>query len=150
MAATIDNFDIGVYTQYAQRTHAVEQIRQSYHLEEAEKIPPQTQFIAVQPQPSEMDLLLGTIAFITPWALFLPPKRFRKQRRSPFTFSRIAPELGSDEMQEALLEKVMSLPLETEEETQERDMIVACFDRLDKLNEMLGHIIGRIGQFLQG
>ncbi len=148
--ATIDNFDIGIYQQYAHRTHMVEQTRKTFHLEEAEKIPPQTQFVAVKPQRSEMDLLLGVSTAYTPWALFLPPKRFRQQRRSPFTFSRIAPELGSDEALDAMLEQVMSVPVETKEEEEERTVITAAFEQLEKLNEMLGFIIGRLGQFLQG
>ncbi len=147
---TIDSFDISVYVQYAERTQMVEQMQKAYHLAEAEHIPPQTQYVAVQPQPSEMDLLLGVATVSAPWALFLPPKRFRKQRRSPFTFSRIAPELGSDEEQEALLEQIMSLPLKDPEELKERSLIAKAFDRIEKLNDMLGFIVGRVGQFLQG
>ena len=148
--ATIDQLDIGIYIQYAQRTYMIEETKRTYQLDQASSIPPQTQVVDIYARRSEMDLLLGVIPLHAPWAEFLPPKKFRRQRRSPFSFHRIAPSLGSSEKQEADLARLEEIPCETEVEEAEREIIARCFEQMEKLNSMLGFIIGRIGQFLQG
>ncbi len=146
---TIDKLDIGVYIQYAQRTQWVEQIKSEFRLEEAESIPPQAMVVDFQPKPSEMDMLLGVIKVSTPWALFVTPMRFREQRRSPFTVARIVPSLGSQDDQEETEEELEQYEPETAEEEREKAILLGCFKQITKLNDWLGHVIGRIGQFLQ-
>lgn len=148
--ATIDKLDISVYNMYAIRTRMIEQINQQLHLESASSIPPQTLVLNTQIQMSELDLLLGVAPMLNPWAYFFPPKQFGVKRRSPFTFSRVIPSLkATDENSEefALLQEI---PCKTAEEEAEKATLTSCFKEVNKLNNWLSFIIGRVGQFLQG
>lgn len=148
--ATIDKLDISVYNLYAIRTRMVEQINQQFHLEEAASIPPQTQILNTFVKLSELDLLLGIVPLHTPWAYFFPPKQFRITRRSPFSFSRIAPSLQSTDEHSELYAELMSIPCNSPDEEAEKNIIASCFKEISKLNSWLSFIVGRIGQFLQG
>lgn len=149
--ATIDQLDISVYNLYAIRTQMIEQINQQFHLEESASIPPQTHIENIYlPQISELDLLLGIIPMHTPWAYFFPPKRFQTIRRSPFSFSRVAPSLKAIDEGEEEYEALMAISCDDPEEEKERAIIANCFKQMSKINNWLGFIIGRIGQFLQG
>lgn len=148
--ATIDQLDISVYNLYAVRTRMIEQINQQLHLEEASSIPPQTQVFITNAKLNELDILLGVVPMLTPWAYFFPPKQFRTLRRSPFSFARIAPSLKSVEEDGEEFSKLMSVDCETDEEEKEKAALAACFKQIGKLNNWLGFIVGRIGQFLQG
>ena len=148
--ATIDKLDLSIYNLYAIRTQMVEQINQQLQLDKDSSIPPQTLIMNISPKLTELDLLLGIVPMFTPWAYFYPPKRFRSVRRSPFAFFRVAPSLGSladQDREEALLD---SVPCRTLEEEKEKAMIKNCFKQVGQINRWLGHIIGRVGQFLQG
>ncbi|MDP1835372.1 MAG: DUF5399 family protein [Chlamydiales bacterium] len=146
---TIDNFDIKVHISYAQRTEFVEAIRKEFRLDQAASIPPQIQVIDFQPKPAEIDLLLGVARVLTPWALFLPPPRFRTRRRSPFTVARVIPTLGSQDKQDEQEEKIAHTECETAEDEREKTILLSCFQTITKINDWLGHIVSRIGQFLQ-
>lgn len=148
--ATIDQLDISVHNLYAVRTRMIEQINQQLHLEEASSIPPQTQIMANAAQLSELDLLLGVGAVLTPWAYFFPPKQFRNIRRSPFSFARIAPSLKSMEESGEDLSVLSDVVCNSPEEAKEKSTLIACMKEINKLNNWLGFIIGRVGQFLQG
>lgn len=148
--ATIDTLDFNIYVQYARRTQMIEQINQQYHLEEASSIPPQIQLVDLYPKLSEMELLLGVTPVQMPWAFFFPPPRYRFQRRSPFGFFRVAPSLGTFDEEDQDEEKLDQIQCETEEEEKEKNAIKACFAQIDKINNWLSFIIGRVGQFLQG
>jgi hypothetical protein len=147
---TIDKLDIDVYNLYAIRSKMVEQINQQFHLEEAGSIPPQTNMVNATIQLSELELLLGIYSMHTPWAYFFPPKKFYTLRRSPFSFSRIAPTLGTFEEQEEDFQKLQSIECESPDEEKDKATITNCFKEISKLNGWLGFIVGRIGQFLQG
>lgn len=148
--ATIDRLDINIYIQYARRTQLIEQINRQYHFEEAASIPPQTQLLDLYPKMTEMELLLGVSAVQNPWAYFFPPPRYRFQRRSPFGFFRVAPSLGSFEKEEEDKQKLDEVECEGEEEEKEKTTLKNCFDQIEKINQWLSFIVGRIGQFLQG
>jgi hypothetical protein len=148
--ATIDNLDFDVYRLYAVRTKLIEEINQQYRLQEAGSIPPQTQLIDTFPKLNELDLLIGAVPVLTPWAYFFPPKLFRARRRASFTFSRIVPSLGTEEEQNRDEATLNSIETKTPEEAKEKEAISACFKQINKLNGWLSFIIGRVGQFLQG
>lgn len=148
--ATIDNLDVGIYVQYARRTSMVEQTTQQYHLDEASSIPAQIKVLDSYPKLSEMDILLGVGRIQTPWATFLPPPKFRFQRRSPFGFFRVAPSLGSFEEEEENERELEEIECSTEEEENEKEKLKGCFEQIKKINNWMGFIIGRVGQFLQG
>lgn len=149
--ATIDQLDISVHNLYAIRTQMIEQINQQLHLEEAASIPPQTHIENFYlPQISEIDMLLGIIPMHTPWAYFFPPQRFSTLRRSPFSFSRIAPSLKAIEEGGEEYENLLSIVCSNQDEEKEKAIIANCFKQMGKINNWLGFIIGRIGQFLQG
>lgn len=148
--ATIDNLDLNVYNLYAIRTRMIEQINQQMRLDQASSIPPQIQVLNAYPTLTEIDLLLGITPLNAPWAYFYPPTRFLSKRQSPFGFSRILPTLGSQEDQDEDEEKARNAKCETEEEEEERKAIIGCFARITKINQWLSHIVGRMGQFLQG
>ncbi len=147
---TIDKLDIGIYIQYARRTQLIEQIKSQYHLDEASSIPPQIQVLDLYPKLAEIDLLLGTVPVRAPWAYFFPPPKFRYQRRSPFSFFRVAPSLGSFDKEDEDEQKLDEIECETEEEEKEKRALKACFEQISKINSWLSFIVGRVGQFLQG
>lgn len=148
--ATIDKLDLSVYNLYAIRTRMVEQINQQLQLDKAASIPPQTQVMDIFPKLDELDILMGIVPLNTPWAYFYPPQQFRRIRRSPFAFYRVAPSLGSIEDQEKGEAILDSIPCETPEEEKEKAAIKGCFKQIEQINRWLGYIIGRVGQFLQG
>lgn len=147
---TIDKLDIGIYFQYARRTQMIEQINRQYRLEEAGTIPAQTTTLIMTPKPSELDLLLGTLPQFTPWAYFFPPSRFKTRRRSPFSFHRIAPSLGTLDKHHEDVELIESTVVSTPEEEREKSAMLNCMKQIEKINDWLSYIIGRIGQFIQG
>lgn len=148
--ATIDKLDLSVYNLYAMRTKMIEQINQQYRLDQAASIPPQTHMLSIYPKLTELDLLLGIVPLHTPWAYFYPPQKFRIIRRSPFSFYRVVPSLGSFQEQEQDERHLEDIECTTEEEKKEKSAIKKCFKQIEELNRLLGHIIGRVGQFLQG
>lgn len=147
---TIDKLDIGIYIQYARRTQFVEQINQQYHLEEASSIPPQTLVMDYFPKLTELDMLLGIVPLHTPWAHFFPPKRYRALRKSPFTFSRVVSSIGSQKEQEEALALIEGVDCTTQDEVREKQALKGCFKQIQTINDWLGFIVGRVGQFLQG
>jgi hypothetical protein len=156
---TIDKFDIGIYIQYARRTQLVEQVRQQYHLREAESVPAQALIVDLYPKLTELDILLGISSLALPWAYFYAPRNFSMQRRSTFAFHRLL--LGKQDQNkqnqqqkqeeeksdEQVLEEV---ECQSTEETHEKNVLKACFKQIEELNALLRYIGGRIGQFLQG
>lgn len=148
--ATIDNLDLNVYNLYAIRTRMIEQINQQLRLDQASSIHPQVQVLSNYPTLTEIDLLLGITPLHAPWAFFYPPTRPMHKRQSPFGFSRILPSLGSQSDQDEDEEKARNAPCVTEEDEQERKAILNCFSHITKINQWLSHIVGRMGQFLQG
>lgn len=147
---TIDKLDISVYNLYAVRTLMIETFTGQVHLDQASSIPPQTQVITTQVKLTELDILLGVVPLLTPWAYFFPPKQFRTLRRSPFTFSYVAPSLGTTQEQETTLTKLLGIKTQNPEEEKEKGALVSCYKQIGKINNWLGFIIGRVGQFLQG
>lgn len=147
---TIDKLDIGIHVQYARRTQFNEEIQHEYRLSEAGTVPAQTAVVDLHPRPADLDLLMGVTTSHAPWAYFFPPQRFFSQRRSPFAFHRIAPSLGSEEQQEADIAKLQSVKCSTPEMKHERGVLMKFFEQIEDLNDMIGFIVGRIGQFLQG
>lgn len=148
--ATIDNLDLNVYNLYAVRTRMIEQINQQLRLDQAGSIPPQILVQNTYPTLTELDLLLGIAPLHTPWAYFFPPSKYLFRRRSPFGFSRILPSLGSQEDQDKEEEKLEHTECTDEEQEEEKKAIKNCFAHITKINQWLGHVVGRMGQFLQG
>lgn len=147
---TIDKLDLAIHIQYARRTQFIEEVNEEYRLKEANFVQPQIQILDLYPRISEMDLLLGVITRHTPWAYFYPPKQFNTQRRSPFAFHRVVPSLGSTETQEADQAKVEDYECKSAEEKEEKKTMLAFFKKIDEINDLIGFVIGRVGQFLQG
>lgn len=148
--ATIDNLDISIYNRYAVRQQLVEQINQQLRLNETTNIQAHTQIVDNWPKLTELDLLLGIVPMNAPWAYFFAPKEFNKTRRSPFAFFRVSPTLGSLKDQEEQEEALENTPCETSEEEKEKETLSKLFSELRKLNNWIGFILGRRGQFLQG
>ena len=147
---TIDRLDIGINIQYARRTELVEQVRAQLHVAEAGAVPAQVLIMDLYPKLSELDLLLGVTSIQAPWAYFFPPRRFPVQRRSPFAFHRIIPIFGSTEKQEEEEAKLDKLSCDNAEEEKEKQVLKSCFKQIEKINDLLRYIGGRVGQFLQG
>lgn len=148
--ATIDNLDLSIYNLYALRTRMIEQTNQQFRLDQAGSIPPQIQILDSFPKATEIDLLLGVVPILTPWAYFFPPLAFRKRRRSPFGFARIMPSLGEQEDQEECEQQIASTICETPEEENEKKVLTAWFEQISKINRWLSHIVGNVGRLLQG
>ena len=148
--ATIDQLDISIYNLYAIRTRMTEQFNLQVRMGEAGSIPPQTQLVDVYPKLTELDLLLGVAPVVTPCAYFYPPKRYNVQRRSPFAFYRVAPTLGSLDKQEEDTSMLQDTECESEEDEEEKKTMIACLKEIEGINDLIGFVIGRVGQFLQG
>jgi hypothetical protein len=148
--ATIDNLDLSIYNLYAMRKLMIEQTNQQLRLDQAGSIPPQIQILDIIPKPTEIDLLLGVVPILTPWAYFFPPATFRRRRRSPFGFARILPSIGDQEEQEESERAIAMTECHSPEELREKQALASCFQQISKINSWLSHIVGRIGQFLQG
>jgi hypothetical protein len=149
-SVTIDKFDIGIYIQYARRTELLEQVRMQYHLREAGAVPAEALIVDLYPKLSEIDLLFGIATIHAPWAYFFPPKQYVYQRRSPFTFNRILPILGSTEQEKEEERKLDTVICSDDDEEEEKKMLKGCFKKIKEINDLLRYIGGRIGQFLQG
>lgn len=150
MPYTIDKLDISLYNMYAVRITMIEQINTQLRLGEASTIPPQTQLVDLFPKLTELDILLGVIPVTTPWAFFFPPQRYQRVRRNPFAFFRVAPSFGTLEEQAKEEARLEQFPCETEEQEKQKAVLLKCFKQMNKINEMLSYIIGRIGQFILG
>lgn len=147
--ATIDNLDISIYMRYAQRTQYVEEIREQFQLDRAAQVAKQAVTADLSPKLTELDILLGISKSYTPWALFREPKSFRETRRSPFSRSRIVPSIGSEDEEEEE-KKLDEIAVQNAKERRERDTLKRCVKQMKTINEWLGHIMGRIGQLIQG
>ena len=146
---TIDKLDISIHSQYARRMNLMEEVNR-LGLNQDAMIPPQIRVLDFYPRLPEMDILLGVPIVQTPWAFFRPPPQFSYQRRAPFSFFRVAPSLGSFEDEEENEREFDELECATEDEREEKAVIKNCFGQIKKINQWLGFIIGRVGQFLQG
>lgn len=148
---TIDQLDISVYNLYAVRTKMIEQINQQLQLDKAFIIPPQTFIVDTYPKIGELDLLFS-VGAAAPIGYYLPPPRIRARdtRRSPFAFFRVIPSLGSLGDQKEDEEALERFVCQSEEEENEKTLLKKCLSQIDEINDWLGHIIGRVGQFLQG
>lgn len=148
--ATIDNLDVSIYNLYAVRAKLIEDINFEFHFEDASYIPPQTTLIDLYPKLTELDILLGIAPRGGSWAFFYPPKNISHMRKSPFTPSRIMPSLGEEEDCKKTLENLRNKHCRDGEEEREKEVLLNCIHQVGRLNEWLGFIVGRIGQFLQG
>lgn len=147
---TIDKYDISVYNLYAIRTRMIEQINKQFNIRDAASIPPQISMVDIYPKMTELDLLMGVVALNTPWAYFYPPQKFGDLRRSFLSFSRIVPTLGTLEKHAEDTEFLQSIECSTPDEEKEKQALLGCFAQIGKINDWMGFIIGRVGQFLQG
>lgn len=143
---TIDKLDISIYDLYAKRQVMVEQINQQFRLSQALEIPPQTQVLNLHPELTQLDILLGIVPLNTPWAYFFPPKN--KLRRSPFVAHRVASTLKGS-LSDTIW-TIQDVPSNSEQDEEEKRILVRCLKQLELLNEWMGFIFGRKGQFLQG
>lgn len=149
--ATIDNLDLSIYNLYAVRTKMMEQISTELRLDQAASVAPSVQVMDIYPRLTELDILLGLAhTSYTPWGYFFPPKKFRNVRRSPFSFARVIPSFGSDEVVEEMETLLQNVTTSSKEEDEEKQMIVRCLGKITLINEWMSHIVGRVGQFLQG
>lgn len=146
--ATVDNLGVGLHLAYAKRVQFVEDVKRQYHLDDAASVKAHASVQYLQPQLSELDILLGVTKSYAPWAYFLPPRMFTLQRKTPFTFSRVTPSVGSEEDED--LELLESIQPNNDEEKYEKEVLKNCINRIKTINEWLGYIVGRIGQLLQG
>lgn len=150
MPVTIDKLDLSVNDSYARRIQMRYELNKQIHLDDAASIPPQTQVISSYAQLSELDLLLGVVPMLTPWAYFLPPKNFFDNRKSPFSFSRVIPSLKSTDEEGEEFISLQEITCNTPEEEMEKSILTNCFKEVSKINKWLSFIVGRVGQFLQG
>ncbi len=150
MPVTIDKLDISVHSSYALRQMLVEGVDAEWRLNQAQAVQSQVQMVTNIPTPEQLSLIFPTDIYPSVWAYFYAPKYYYSQRRSPFSFSRFLPTLGSSEDQEKLYDDIAETACSSPEEEKEKAILLRCFNQIDKINSMLSYIVGRLGQFLQG
>lgn len=150
MPVTIDKLDLSWNDAYARRIQARYELNKQIHLDDASTIPPQIQIMNTYAQLSELDLLLGVVPMLMPWAYFQPPKKFFEKRKSPFSFARVIPSLKSTDEEGEEFIMLQEIKCKTPEEEMEKSILTNCFKEVSKINKWLSFIIGRVGQFLQG
>jgi hypothetical protein len=153
MAVTIDKLDIGVYIQYARSIQLVEETKEEFQLDKASAIPPQTQLVDFAPKFAEVDLLLGYIpSKENQWAFFFPPRKFKDQRRSPFSRDKKKgfSILGDEKDEQILIELLDGVDCKTAEEEVEREILKTAVKRRKHINDMIDDVMNHIGMFVQG
>ena len=133
-ALTIDQFDIGIYIQYARRTQLMEQVLSQYHMRDATRACP-----GADCRPLPKACRTGSIAWHCypgrSLGLFLCSSKLCDQRRSPFAFHRIFPIIGEREKEEGEEEpkakRIFSKRsgCKTAEEERRAKVLKACFRR---------------------
>lgn len=139
---------LDVHELYAQRIQLIQKYYEQYPVNLADKVQSHTQVDNVRPQLTNIDILLGVSTNPPPWALMRPPTY---DPRQPFlSFSRVAPSLGTLEKQASDTERLQAVPCLTPKDALEKSIILGGLAIINKINDMKGYIIGRVGQFLQG
>lgn len=148
--ATIDKLDVGIYNQYARRTQSLEEISRQYNLDQASFIPAHALTVATSPKMGELDELFGIVRVENSYALIEAPVGYDGQRRSSFSFFRVAPSMGSFEEETESERLLQSIKCEMQEDKANKKILEECFGQIKEINSWLSFIIGRMGQFLQG
>jgi len=158
---TIDNLGLEASVQYAQN-------QKDYDprlIEESRLIPQKAEVSTYKPYvPSELDAFF-TIGKGASWALFMPPPDYFTSGKALFSYQLI-PSLGTQEKQEADAEKLEHLEEYLakqqkrgkkrqskeghEEEEEDREILIAMFKCLHKLDKTLTLINSRRTQYQRG
>jgi hypothetical protein len=158
---TIDNLGVDASIRYAKD----QELYEAKLIEESRLIPQKTEVSVVKPYvPSEFDQMYSVGKTIS-WALFSPPPHFFGSDKGIFSYLLI-PSLGDFEKLEAdsdkleSLEDVLKKPYqgkkegqsdeERQKEEKDRQVLLALFQCLNKLNKALGLINARRNQYQRG
>lgn len=148
---TIDKLSLDIYRDYAMRITLTQETNTQLRLEEASSIPAQLKMVDIFPRLSEFDLVLGLAHRALPWAYFYPPKSFKSGlRRNPFAFYRVCPSFGSLQEQEEVTAYLEKLPCKTPEQEAQKGVLMNFLKGMNRLNRMIGEVMGNVGRFLQG
>lgn len=148
---TIDWLDKEAHVRYAKDSAVYEK----KYVEEAKWIPNHTEIAVITPTNSEADKLLEMNLGHTAWALFDPPKDYKKQSNRFFN-TQLLPKVDialvlekfEGVVEKAFLdmgEKILSNYFE-----RMKKMIVTLLDCLEHLNELLERVISERLQFQKG
>lgn len=150
---TIDQIRNESHRDYANLKILAEQVSKEFPASAVTSLSGQVRIDTVTPQPTELDLLLGVVAVLTPWAMFLTPDSLygkKRRMRVPFGVSRILPSLGSHEYCELLQQTVLAHLCTMHEEEREKSALDNFFAMLQKLDTWQNDIFNRIHQFMHG
>lgn len=147
----IHSFDWAIHNEYAKTRYSLEQTQKFMDVARSPEIPPHTQVVDTIVKYPNIMSLVGLHVTHMPWAMFLPPRNFRRRRRSPFAAHCVAPELAdTDEALEAIIAKIENCPCPTDVDRSEQKILMNLGDTIENLNRLLRHVKSRIAQFLQG
>lgn len=149
--ATIDSLGPDAYMRYAYTTDALEIRRRELKTEYEPTIRMDVEVLSFYPRIDNIDILLGLPRTRPSGAVYQSPDTFNLQRKSPFTFSRLAPwvfDYGDSE--EALKELIQDIPCYNKEEEAERDSLLKLLGTLNEINSQLGYVANHVAQFLPG
>lgn len=148
----IHSFDWAIHNEYAKTKYSLEQTATTVvDVNRAIEIPAHTQVVDTIVKYPNILSLVGLHVTHMPWAMFVPPRNFRRRRRSPFAAHCVAPELAdTDEALEAIIAKIENCPCPTDTDQAEQKTLLAMGDTIENLNRLLRHVKSRIAQFLQG
>ena len=157
MARTIDNLGVDTSTRYAEDREVYDETL----IKEARLIPSQTKVATTTPSyESEFDLLFELDQKGALWAAFMPPPKYSISKRPLFGWQLI-PELGSPDLQEALIEKIEALcdeekekkhqnPEEEEDIEKEKNILTKLLTNIHIFDQLLIDINSRRSQYQKG
>jgi hypothetical protein len=123
---TVDNLGLDVSTRYAEDQKILDQSL----ITGAKQIPSQVEIDVSTPYfPAELIELLGLQPAGITWACFTPPAQYNEQRKRLFTYQ-IIPSMGSEDKQEAQVQKILAKIQTHVEQKEKREEAV-----LDKRQE---------------
>lgn len=158
---TIDNLGVDASIRYAKD----QELFETSFIEESRLIPKKTEMTIAKPSAlSEFDQVY-TVGKTISWALFSPPPNFYTYDKGLFSYQLI-PSLGNYEKLEADSDKIETLEdviekfhdgqeqdqsdQEREKDEKDRQILLALFQCIDKLNKTLTLINARRNQYQRG
>ncbi len=142
---TIDNLGIDASRTYAKNQELLDKNLRADSLSISKK----TEISVISPYLAEGEDRQFAVGVAQGWVVFSLPKNYGIDVARLFTYQ-LAPSLGSQEEEEAIIESLSLLEGLNPLEEVERKKILSCLKMLKELRKLMEQIIGRCNQFHRG